>query len=162
MEALDAVVAGPADDGMSGTVPGLVTAPASVRVTRAMLDAAPAGMTQADLAFLAPIVSVTGTRWTIAGRADAAFSYLLQSKPRAFDQGRRPIVTGTLAKGGVTLGLLNRNQWAVQVNVTEPGPFTVIVAAPKDGAYAVVAANLLKGSLDTSIVLTKFGVLRVP
>ena len=72
----------------------------------------------------------------------------LQSKPRPFDRHTRLIVSGAVEKGGVTIGLLKRNQWAVQVNVAEPGPFTAVIAAPADGAPGLDRKFLVGCALD--------------
>ena len=114
------------------------------------------------MAFHAPIVRADGEGWTISGRAESAYSYLLQSKTRSFDKNTRLLVTGTIEKGGLTIGLLDRNKWAVQVTVTDPGPFVVVIAAPGSGAYAITAANALSGPLDTAIAITKLRVVHAP
>ena len=63
---------------------------------------------------------------------------------------------------GLTIGLLNKGEWAAQLNVTEPGPFTVVIAPPRSGVYSVLLANALSGSLDTSIAITKLGIVHAP
>jgi hypothetical protein len=162
MMAVDQKPANPVDVDVAGVMPGLVTAPRDLKVTRATLNASVERLRQGDLAFQAPIIRVKDDGWTIAGRAESAFSYVLQSKPRVFDQHARLIAAGTVSQGGLTVGLLSKGRWAAQVNVTEPGPFTAVIAAPANGSYSIVAAHALPGSLDTSIVIDKLGMARVP
>jgi hypothetical protein len=152
----------PTDADKLAEVPGLVTAPPLLPVTGRLLGAPARPITSADMAFQAAIVKASGEGWTIAGRADSAYSYLFQSKPRSLDRDSRLIVTGIVERGGVTFGLLIRNEWAVQVKVAEPGPFTVVIAPPKNSPYSIVAANFLEGSLDTSIRISKLAVTHAP
>lgn len=159
MNAIDARPDDPADLDVSGAMPGLVTAPTYLTVTGTLLKGPASPVTPADLAFLAPILQPgSNGSWRVAGRAESGYSYLLQSKPRSFDAASRLIVAGTIEKGGLTVGLLSRGQWAGQVTVTEPGPFTVVIAAPRGGTYSIVVANALPSSLDSSIAIAKFGI----
>ena len=162
MNAVGAKAVDPADVDLSGAMPGLMTVPPDLRVTASLLNAPAQTLSPGDMAFTAPIVRANGQGWTIAGRAESAYSYLLQSKPRSFDQTARLIVTGTVEKGGLTIGLLSKGAWAAQLNVTEQGPFTVVVTAPGSGAYSVLLANALPGSLDSSIAITKLGIVHAP
>ena len=162
MNAVGAKPLDPTDVDLSGAMPGLLTVPPDLRVTASLLNAPHQPLASSDMAFTAPIIRASGGGWTIAGRAESAYSYLLQSKPRPFDANARLIVTGTVEKGGLTIGLLSKGAWAAQLNVTEPGPFTVVIAPPRSGVYSVLVANALPGSLDTSIAIIKLGIVHAP
>jgi len=69
------------------------------------------------------------------------------------------VVTGHLERGGISIGLLQKDKWVAQVSITEPGDFTVVIAPPSSGFYSVLFANDLQDGLETSIVLTRVGVL---
>jgi hypothetical protein len=161
MSAVGAKPADPDDLDVAGAMPGLLTVPPDLKVTRTMLKAPAEPMAPSAMAFQSPIVRASGAGWIVSGRAESAYSYLLQSKPISLDTNTRLIITGTIEQGGITFGLLSRGAWAGQVTVKEAGPFTVVIAAPRSGSFSVVAANALPLSLDTSITISRLGVLHV-
>jgi hypothetical protein len=74
----------------------------------------------------------------------------------------RLLVSGRIEQGGLSIGLMRNNQWAGQVSINEPGDFTVVLAPPAPGTYALVVANNLREpeALETAVVLSRFGVVR--
>ena len=115
----------------------------------------------ADLQFNAPLAIMAGDGWTIHGTADARFSYLLHSKPQRVDGTTMLVVTGSVRRGGVTVGLLKNSQWAGQVHVTTPGEFIVVIEPPGSGSYDIVVANNLpEDSLETDVVIERLGWIR--
>ena len=79
------------------------------------------------------------------------------------DAASRLLVVGRIEQGGITVGLLKNDRWAGQVNVTEPGDFTVVLAAPSSGPYSlIIASDLPGGSLELSVELTRVGLLARP
>lgn len=86
------------------------------------------------------------------------FAYLVRFKPRPLVAGQRLMVEGHLERGGISIGLLRDGQWAVQLPITEPGPFVAAIAPPDSGDYALIVANNLKGtSSDNRFELTRLG-----
>lgn len=160
MNAVDVPAPRPEDIDLVGTMPGLLSSPAEMPVSRALLDSPLTAIASADMDFVAANVRAAGAGWNLAGNAEAAYSYVLQSKPQTFDSSTRLIVSGTVERGGITVGLQSRNVWAVQVHVTEPGPFTVVIAAPRPGPYSIVLANNLPASLESRIAVTALGLAR--
>jgi hypothetical protein len=112
----------------------------------------------ADLQFRAPILGDAGEGWLLKGQAEGRFSYVLRSKPIRISA-HRLVAKGVLNSGGVTIGLLKDDKWAGSVNVTDPGPFVVVVEPPALGTnYEIVVANDLdSGPLMTDVVLEHIG-----
>ena len=115
----------------------LYTWPADVRVPGVPshlepLDSASAGR--------ARMVAVDRGRWVVRGSADSPFSYLLYFKERTVHTGEYFLATGRLDEGGLSIGLQRDDKWAGIVNVTEPGPFAVVLV-PGAGRYSLVVAN---------------------
>jgi hypothetical protein len=120
--------------------------------------APPTPLSRSELQFVAPIVQGVGDGWAIRGRAESAYSYVLVSKPQDVPNGRRLVVIGRVDVGGVTVGLLKKDRWAGQVNVSSPGEFTAVVEAPAPGSYAIVVANNVGDpSLHTDVEISRIG-----
>ena len=86
------------------------------------------------------MVAVDRGRWVVRGSADSPFSYLLYFKERTVHTGEYFLATGRLDEGGLSIGLQRNDKWAGIVNVTEPGPFAVVLV-PGAGRYSLVVAN---------------------
>jgi hypothetical protein len=88
----------------------------------------------------AKTVTIDRGRWVVRGSAEARFSYLLYFKERSVHAGEYFLATGHLEEGGLSIGLQRNDTWAGIVNVTAPGPFTVVLM-PDSGRYSLVLAN---------------------
>jgi hypothetical protein len=138
--------------------PRLHSFPAGLHVTSDELAGIETLPPIADMPFHASIARYSDDGWTITGKADGQYSYALRSKPQIVGDDRRLVAIGRVRAGGVTIGLLTKDQWAAQVNVTSPGEFIVVIAPPRRGTYDVVVANNLPGtSLDNDVVITRIG-----
>jgi hypothetical protein len=111
----------------------------------------------ADLDYVSGIVTVNAGTWTIDGRADAQYSYLLLSKPRRLTTEQRVVVSGRVEKGAMSIGLLQDTRWKTQWRV-DAGPFRVVLVPPATGDYSIVVANDLGESLDVSRVIDSIAV----
>lgn len=111
-----------------------------------------------DLTYRAGIVARGAGVWTIAGRADSKYSFLLRSTARPLRTDQRVLVTGHVSRGGVTVGLLRNEQWAVSTNIRTPGDFRVVLAPPSRDSYEIVLANNLSDDLDTSLVVDRIDI----
>jgi hypothetical protein len=114
----------------------------------------------ADLDYVSGIVTVNAGTWTIEGKADAQYSYLLRSKPRHLTTEQRVVVSGRVTKGAMTIGLLQNERWTTQWRV-DAGPFRVVLVPPATGDYTVVVANDLGEALDVSRVIDGIAVYAV-
>ena len=139
--------------------PGVQTFPAGLKLTKAEVEGPLEALLPADVAFRADIVQQNANTWTAKGKAQGPFTYLLLSKERRLDKNSRVLVAGRVEEGGISVGLLKNNQWAGQVNIIDPGDFTVVIAPASPGAYSLIVANNLRQGLDTSIALTKIGLI---
>lgn len=125
-----------------------------------------------DLDFRAPIIDISGARWTISGYAQlpvdphmfihrdrtrsrlaALWSAdvnpadvdtdLLISKPLSLKKGSLIYVEGNLEVGGIRIGAITQGRTAGAVAVTSPGPFIALLEIQEDGDYLVGIANHL-------------------
>jgi hypothetical protein len=142
--------------------PEVRTLPVALEVTKTEAESTLTNFGPSDLSYRAGILRQDGNRWVVQGTADAQYSYLLQSSPIRMNARSRVLISGRVERGGATIGLLKNNQWASQLNVTEPGEFTIVIAPPSGGAYSVVVANNLSkpDDLNTSIVFDRIGMLK--
>jgi hypothetical protein len=125
---------------------GVYTFPPGLSITPAALARVKSILRRADYTFNAPIANATPPDgWTIKGTGDAPYSYLMASKPQITGGNRLLLAAGRLQRGGITVGLLKDAAWAAQVNVTEPGLFTVVIQPPGQGTYEIIVANNLPG-----------------
>src|SRR5205823_8338683 len=76
-----------------------------------------------QMASRAGIISVTGDAWTARGRGEQQYSYLARWPEMTVEAPQRLVVRGNLRGGGLTIGLLKNDQWALVRNVTTSGPF---------------------------------------
>jgi hypothetical protein len=138
------------------------TFPSGLRVTKAEVQGPVTALEPTDFAFRAENVRRDGDGWIATGRAQGQYSYLLQSKEKRLTKDSRLLAAGRVERGGVSIGLLKNNKWAAQINITEPGDFTVVIAPPSSGNYSVLVANDLRQpqDLDTSVVLSRLGMVR--
>ncbi|HWI17200.1 MAG TPA: hypothetical protein VNT81_05610 [Vicinamibacterales bacterium] len=136
--------------------------PSGIEVSKADADSPITNFTAQELSYRAPNVRQDGQVWIANGQAEGPYSYLIQSAPIRMDGDSRVLVSGRVEHGGITLGLQRNNEWAGQINITEPGEFTAVIAPPGRGTYSVVVANNLSkpDDLATSIVFSRFGMLR--
>ena len=132
--------------------------PAGLAVTSDEIGRIQLPLSGDDMSFSSAIASHAAGGWTIAGRADGPFSYLLKSKPQTVDDDRRLVAHLRVRTGGVTIGLLRNNAWAGQVNLTGAGEYIAVLQPPARGVYEVVVANNLSGpSLATDVAVTSLG-----
>jgi hypothetical protein len=114
---------------------------------------------QSSPAYLAPIVRRQKTGWRIDGRADGRFTYLLQSRYFAMKAGSIVRIDGFLKRGGLTIGLVVKDRWVEQINITTPGAFRTDIRIPSGGDVAVVVANCLPGTVRNSATIDRAVVL---
>ena len=139
--------------------PEVQTVPSDLVVTKAAVDGPIEALSPDDLGYRAALLAHDNGVWTLNGRAEGAFTYAFQSKPRRFEKNQGVLLKGRVTQGGMTLGLQKNNQWVAQLNVTDPGDFTVVIAPPGSGTYTIVVAHNLPKSLETSIQFTRLGLL---
>lgn len=140
--------------------PKVRTAPAGLEVTKALVEGMVEPLAPEDLAYRAAIVQQRGSEWLIKGQAEGRYTYLLRFTERRLGTDRRLVVRGRVEKGGLSIGLLRDNKWTSQIDITDPGDFTVLIAPPSPGPYSLIVANNLPAGLESSAVLTKVGFLR--
>jgi hypothetical protein len=109
--------------------------------------------TLADLGYHAANLARDGSVWKTSGRADSKYSFLLRSTPRKLTTSQQVLVTGRIARGGVTLGLLRNGSWIQSANVDTPGDFRRVLVPPSADTYEIALANYLGDDLETSIVI---------
>jgi hypothetical protein len=86
-------------------------------------------------------IGVSG--WRFTGSADGRFTYLSVSSPVELIAGQKVVVHGRLRHGGVLVGLLRDDQWALNVVADDEGEFWAVLKAPDAGTFQVVIANEL-------------------
>jgi hypothetical protein len=82
-----------------------------------------------------------GRALVVDGQASGQYTYLLKLKQRFLRSGEYFFATGTVAEGGLSIGLLANDRWKGYLNVSDTGPFLAAVMAPADGQYSLVIAN---------------------
>lgn len=90
--------------------------------------------------YVSPIATPEGEGWNLSGQPASTYAYLLQSAPSARRRDDLLLAEGVLREGGLTIGLLKNERWAVQLSVTQRGPFRVALFVPEDGEYRVLIA----------------------
>jgi hypothetical protein len=131
-------------------------APPDAPVRRDTPRGQPAFSTPDGLEFKSDIASVTGAgTLTVAGTADAPFTYLLKTRYADRPEGSCVLIEGDLREGGFTAGLLQDEQWAVQVPVTEKGRFRILLNPRTEGRFALVLANYLPNMKQTSFTIDR-------
>lgn len=133
------------------------TFPSNLRVTKAEVEGPVKELAEADFSYRAGLVRKEGSTWVASGTAEGKYSYLLQSKDQRLTKDSRVLVSGRVERGGLSIGLLKDSQWVGQINLTEPGDFTVVLAPPAAGNYSVLVANNIRDGLETSVVLSHIG-----
>ena len=136
-------------------------------VVRRSLMADPLPFQPADISKKSPTFRMLDREWRVAGVGGVGgrgpLLYLVEMKPRHLNKNSFIVAEGTIEKGGVTFGLVRRDQWAVQLHVTQTGPFAVVIRVPENDEYKVILANNLRGmSLDNRLVVTRVGVIAGP
>jgi hypothetical protein len=108
--------------------------------------------------FRAPIVKDMGNSWLIKGVAEGRFGYVLRADPMKVTDFRL-VVKGLVKTGGITVGLLRDEHWAASVNVSDPGPFAVVIEPPVPGAIydIIVAHDIEQGPLTTDVTIERIG-----
>jgi hypothetical protein len=131
-------------------------APADAPVRRDAPRGQPAFGGTGGLEFKSPILSVAGVAGVrVEGTAEAAFTYLLKTHYADRPQGSCVLIEGELREGGFTAGLLQDEQWAVQLPVTEKGRFRILLNPPTGGRFALVLANYLPGPKQTAFTIDR-------
>jgi len=101
----------------------------------------PLNMEQAD--YVGNELKREGGQLIVDGQASGQYTYLLKLKERLLKKGEYFFATGAVAEGGLSIGLLQDNQWKGYLDVPGPGPFLAVVMAPAAGNYSLVIANNL-------------------
>jgi hypothetical protein len=113
---------------------------------------------EAAVDYRAPIARVDGeSRVDVDGRPDSSGAYLVAWKAMPVAARQVVVAEGRLERGGLTVGLVNGTGWVARQDVTEPGPFRVVVQAPAQGSYQVVVAN----RLDDRASRNRFAIARI-
>ncbi len=157
-------------------------------MVKGLLERSLSPLTLGDVAFHADIVHIGAEQWIVKGYAtpqadpydnpisDRSHSVLAResfadvnvakidtdlvlTKETALPKGSYFIAQGVLYAGGVTFGLIKDGRTAGYVNVTNRGPFTVVIEVPEGGLYSLGVANNLDGytSLENRFVVTRSG-----
>jgi len=106
----------------------------------------------------ADIVRASGNGWTVRGTGEGRYSYLARWPDAIIDEPQWLVVKGVLRRGGLTIGLLKNERWALVRNVTTAGPFGLVIPVREQGRYAPLVANCLpKNSLENDFDITSFG-----
>jgi hypothetical protein len=133
-------------------------------IVKRSLMTEPAPFQPADIAKKSPTFRMRDREWRVAGIGGVGgrgpLLYLVEMKPRRLSKGSFIVAEGAIEKGGVTFGLVHHDEWAVQLHVTQTGPFAVVISVPEDDDYKVILANNLRGmSLDNRLVVTRVGLV---
>jgi len=102
-------------------------------------SSSPLNFEQAE--FIGKELKRDGAELMVDGQASGQYTYLLKLKERFLKSGEYFFATGTLAEGGLSIGLLEDDRWQGHLDISEPGPFHAVVMAPADGRYSLVIAN---------------------
>jgi SAM-dependent methyltransferase len=99
---------------------------------------------------------------TIRGAVPFAQAYAAVSPVFRFPRGARVAAIGIVRRGGITLGLLNRNdQFATQIAIPR-GKFRKFVDAPAEDAYRIVVANnLLAWQTSNDVEISEIGLVEL-
>jgi hypothetical protein len=131
-------------------------APSDAPVRRDVPQGTPAFGNDIGVEFKAPIVKpISPAGVQVDGMADAPFTYLIRSRDTDRQDGACVLIEGELREGGFTAGLLEGEQWAVQLPVTEKGRFRILLNPPSGGRFALVLANYLPYSKRTSFTVDR-------
>jgi hypothetical protein len=144
------------------TVPTVYTAPANLPVGRQILMRPLEPLDAKQIAKQSPTLDTGNTVWTNSGVGGVGgkgpFLYLFEMQPRPLKAGALALVQGTIARGGISVGLVKDGRWHEQVGVLSSGDFTAVVRVPTDGDYALVVANNLPGaSLTNNLTINRAG-----
>jgi len=111
----------------------------------------------ADLAYRASIARRRAPGWVVNGRADGPYTYVLQWPAREIVRPMFLVARGVVHRGGLTVGVLQDDQWAVETSVPA-GRFDLAIPVVKPGNYAVVIANSLSKLMhDNDAEITELG-----
>lgn len=124
-------------------LPRLVAVPEDDSITREAFQGMLKRLTPArigDATFLSPSVKAQGGGFRVSDDKWQPYSYQVQLAERALPRETAFIAKGELIGGGITIGLLKDGAWHSQANVTQPGPFEVLLRV-LPGSYVVTIAN---------------------
>lgn len=145
-------------------VPILRTDPGALAIAGTVVDsnAIKSFSRPTDAADIADVVQTADGRWIVSGRGGLGgrgrMFYLAQFRNTPLKAKQFIVAEGTLTQGGLSLGLVRNGSWAAQVQLTEPGPFMIMIEAPESATYDVILANNLAGRFQSNdFVLTRFG-----
>jgi 4-amino-4-deoxy-L-arabinose transferase-like glycosyltransferase len=110
------------------------------------------GLLDASTAQRGPTLRVEDNRWTMRGSAVSRFAYLLRFDDQPLGKGDSFVATGTIEEGGLTFGLQQNEKWVGMANVTQPGPFAVVLTSPLAGRYTLVVANNVLESTTRELI----------
>lgn len=114
------------------------------------------GLIPVDMKIIDGTVTVSGGVVTIKGDAPSPYSYVLQLPSKKTVGDWHLVVEGELLNGGLTVGLLQNNQWTNQSNVVVPGKFKIVLR-PEAGEYTATLAHNVPGQKFNNFRLTKLG-----
>ena len=80
---------------------------------------------------------------SVRGVADGAATYLATWPPGKAPDGSFLFAEGELYRGGLALGLVRNGRWIAQADVTQVGPFRIMIPVEPGPDYEVILANRL-------------------
>jgi len=98
----------------------------------------------------------------IRGNADTKAAYLLTWPYQSRPKGSVFFVEGELFEGGLTVGIQQKEQWVVNLNVLQPGRFRVALQVEETGDYGAVLANIMLRGLYARMNISRYGWLLPP
>ena len=108
----------------------------------------------------AAVTKIDAGAWTVGGRADDRYSYLLQFPAVPLEKGSYFVAQGELRSGGFTIGLTRDSHWYGVVNITQPGPFLFVMQMQSAGSYELTVANCIESQMSNTLGLVTTSFLR--
>lgn len=106
--------------------------------------------------YVDPVVSFApGGGLELDGEPLSRFSYAWKSAPVELTLGQQVILRGVARKGGLTIGLLQGNEWAASSQPCPEMPFSISVAAPTAGTFEIAISFNMTEAGEVSIDLDK-------
>ena len=112
--------------------------------------------------YVAPIAALGGEHaLVVRGEVDNPLSYLAEFPPQAIEPDQLLVAEGSLATGGLTIGLADHEGWRAAAHVVAPGRFRVLVAPPERGPFRVVIANNVRTGFHNAATVDRVGLVHV-
>jgi hypothetical protein len=96
---------------------------------------------QPDLMTGGVVPAAAGRGWIGSVTASVPEAHLLKFPPQDVPAGAVLRATGVLRRGGLQIGFIDGELWVDMQNVDTPGPFTVLVRAPRAGRYGALVTD---------------------